>query len=62
MVDCRLKFFFLSRLSQGILKSIVMDGHAECTVHTKREISLAKVYLACKHHATFLENNKLFIA
>ena len=39
-----------------------MDGHAECIVHTKREISLAKVYLACKHHATFLENNKLFIA
>ena len=28
----------------------------------KREIFLVKVYLTCKHHATFLENNELFIA
>ena len=34
-------------------------NNAECIVQIKREISLAKVCLTCKHHATFLENHEL---
>ena len=34
-------------------------NNAECIVQIKREISLAKVCLTCKHHATFFENHEL---
>ena len=34
-------------------------NNAECIVQIKREISLAKVCLTFKHHATFLENHEL---
>ena len=34
-------------------------NNAECIVQIKREISLAKACLICKHRATFLENHEL---
>ena len=34
-------------------------NNAEYIVQIKREISLAKACLTCKHHATFLENHEL---
>ena len=34
-------------------------NNAEYIVQMKREISLAKACLTCKHHATFLENHEL---
>ena len=34
-------------------------NNAEGIVQIKREISLAKACLTCKHHATFLENHEL---
>ena len=36
--------------------------NTECIDQIKRGISLAKVCLTCKNHATFLENSELFIA
>ena len=34
-------------------------NNAECIVQIKREISLAKTCLICKHRASFLENHEL---
>ena len=53
-----------------VLKSIVRGGHMyfrteiekyECIDQIKRGITLVKVCLTCKNHATFLENSELFI-
>ena len=37
-------------------------NNTECIVQIKREISPTRVCLTCKHHATFLKNDELFIA
>ena len=37
-------------------------NNTEYIVQINWEISLTKVCLTCRHHATFLENNELFIA
>ena len=36
-------------------------NNTEYIVQIKREISLTKVCLTCRHDATFFENNELFI-
>ena len=54
-----------------VLKSIVQGGHVYFKTEIEqfweycpdqREIFLVKAYFTCKQHATFLENNELFIA
>ena len=62
------KSFLLFRVFWRALYEVAMFvskrklKNTECIDQIKRGISLAKVCLTCKNHATFLENSELFIA
>ena len=62
------KSFLLFRVFWRALYGVVMYiserklKNTECIDQIKRGISLVKVSLTCKNHATFLDNSKLFIA
>ena len=62
------KSFLLFRVFWRALYGVVMYiserklKNTECIDQIKRGISLVKVSLTCKSHATFLDNSELFIA
>ena len=62
------KSFLLFRVFWRALYGVVMYiserklKNTECIDQIKRGISLVKVSLTCKNHATFLDNSELFIA